>query len=69
MDSGYGSTKAPANSRTFVLKVLAPTGKVDLCLLMNLRVLVSSSEAPQPGCHPRASLASACWNTRSCATQ
>jgi len=65
MDSGSGSTNAPVNSRTCGPSALGPTGKVDLCLLMNLRVLVSSSEAPQPGCHPRASLASACWNTRS----
>ena len=45
MDSGSGSTNAPVNSRTCGPSALGPTGKVDPCLLMNLRVLVSSSES------------------------
>jgi len=44
MDSGSGSTNAPVNSRTCGPSALGPTGKVDPGLLMNLRVLASSSE-------------------------
>jgi len=45
MDSGSGLAKAPVNSRTCGPSALGPTGKVDPCVLMNLRVLVSSSES------------------------